>query len=151
MLRVKKLDENAIVPTCSNQGEDLGYDLYALEDTVLLPKDVTKVRTGVAAQFSYIIGNYGLVVKDRSSMASKGIFTGGGVIDAGYRGEIIVILHDIMSRGVPYLIKRGDKIAQMVPIRVYSQPDSDAYSDIQVVEELPNSERGEKGFGSSGV
>lgn len=139
MLKVKKLDERAIVPTVSNPGEDLGYDLYALENTFISQGTPTKVRTGIAAHYE----GHGLLIRDRSSMASKGIVVSGGVVDAGYRGEIVVLLTDRLG-AEGYVVKAGDKIAQMIPLPVKT------HGDIVVVDELPTSSRGDRGFGSSG-
>lgn len=161
MLKVKKLDPRAILPTVANPGEDLGYDLYALEDTILRHGEVTKVRTGIAAwEKNYratLAERYGLILRDRSSMAAKGISVGGGVIDAGYRGEIVVMLtlhnkgciREIEPGGnyrrfaYGYQIKAGDKIAQALPIRVMTD---------QVVEvsDIDVTARGADGFGSTG-
>lgn len=156
MLLVKRLDQRATLPTVAHAGEDLAYDLYALEDVMIKPGNVFPVRTGIAVQHSrnqrvpgdglysadYETFNDGLLIRDRSSMASKGIFTTGGVVDAGYRGEIIVL----MSRQwgyFPYKIEAGNKIAQMIPIPVLT-------GRVQEVDELSEAARGEKGFGSSG-
>lgn len=139
MLKVKKLHPDAIIPTCSRPGEDLAFDLYALEDATLPYSVVQRVRTGVALEME----GFGFLVRDRSSMAfPKGILTCGGVIDRGYRGEMFV---NIISFGIaPYQIKRGDKIAQFIPIR----PET-AVSIVEVPE-LSESDRGAKGYGSSG-
>ncbi len=139
MLKVKKLHPDAILPTCSRPGEDLAFDLFALEDAVLPYSAVQRVRTGVAIEME----GFGFLVRDRSSMAfPKGILTCGGVIDRGYRGEMFV---NIISFGTePYHIKRGDKIAQFIPIR----PET-AVSIVEV-QELSESDRGAKGYGSSG-
>jgi dUTP pyrophosphatase len=143
MLKVKKLHPDAIIPTCSRPGEDLAFDLYALEDATLPYSVVQRVRTGVAVEME----GFGFLVRDRSSMAfPKGILTCGGVIDRGYRGEMFV---NIISLGIvgnfePYQIKRGDKIAQFIPVR----PET-AVSIIEV-QELSESDRGAKGYGSSG-
>jgi dUTP pyrophosphatase len=88
---------------------------------------------------------YGLLIRDRSSMASKGIMVSGGVVDAGYRGEILVLLTDNMRRALPYMIRQGDKIAQLIPIPVTTG------GGTIVQEELPSSKRGVGGFGSTGV
>lgn len=177
MLKVKKLDPKAVAPTVANPGEDLAYDLYALEDTTVRINNVTKVRTGIAV--ACIIGkkSYGLLIRDRSSMAAKGIATTGGVVDSGYRGEVMVLLNFVSPDGIrekhipgqlprlerrqkkdgsytisaggdddmhgEYLIKAGDKIAQMIPVEVLT-------GDVEVVDTLPESVRKEKGFGSSG-
>jgi dUTP pyrophosphatase len=148
MLVVKRLDPRAILPTCAYPGEDLGYDLYALEDT-MVSHSVTKVRTGIAAQhFHYVRGitsqysplaKDGLLIRDRSSMASSGVTVSGGVIDHGYTGEIIVLM---TAHILNYDIKAGDKIAQMIPIPVLTH-------DVIQVDDLLG-ERGDKGFGSTG-
>lgn len=149
MLKVKLLSPSAKAPTVATPGEDLGYDLYASEDATLTLHAVTKVRTGVALQFP---DGYGGIIKDRSSMASKGITTSAGVVDAGYRGEVVVLLTrhfdswvgPSVTPGTPvYHISAGDKIAQIIPVRIETQ-------NVEVVDELSGSARGEKGFGSSG-
>lgn len=156
MLLVKKLDEKAIIPTVSNPGEDLGFDLYALNDTIIISKNTTpcKVKTGISARFvdyhSDRLGGgppmerevFGLLVRDRSSMASKGITVSGGVIDAGYHGELVVMVsnNDVSN----FKINAGDKIAQIIPIPVKTS------CVIKEVESLPESNRLAKGFGSSG-
>lgn len=153
-LNVKKLDPRAKLPTVATPGEDLGYDLYALEDVVLDPRVVTKVRTGIAVEafiHDYLTGDFdpaGLFIRDRSSIASQGIFTHGGVVDAGYRGEIIIVmtLDALTVLGQPFtpaIIKAGAKVAQMIPVPVLT-------GDVVEVVELSPAARGEKGFGSSG-
>lgn len=145
MLKIQKLDPQAKVPTCEHPGEDLAYDLYALTDATLAPGTPVKVRTGIAACFVPASGEpYGLLIRDRSSMASKGIMTAGGVIDAGYRGEILVVMSNLALNGGEHHIHAGDKIAQMIPIPVMTA------ADVQLLAELPPATRGAKGFGSSG-
>jgi dUTP pyrophosphatase len=85
---------------------------------------------------------YGLLLRDRSSMAAKGINVSGGVIDAGYTGELKVLLTNNSTK--TYTIHAGDKIVQMIPMPVKT--------DVNIIEvnELPKSTRSELGFGSSG-
>ena len=144
----KKLHPNAKAPTAAHPGEDLGYDLYCAEPATLHPGRVTLVRTGIAIQFEPA---HGALVRDRSSMSSKGIKTSGGVIDAGYRGEIFVPMTLDMNspsscEGVQsaYLIQAGDKIAQMIPVKPLT------IFEVEEREILTESARGEKRFGSSG-
>jgi dUTP pyrophosphatase len=144
----KKLHENAKAPHVAHPGEDLAYDLFAAEDVTLLPGRVTLVRTGIAIQFE---PPHGAIVKDRSSMAMKGIKTSAGVIDAGYRGEIRVPLTlDVnppqSSDGAQggYTIKTGDKIAQMIPLKPLTT------FEVEGTDLLDETGRGAKGFGSSG-
>ena len=89
VLRVKLLDPEAKAPTVAHPGSDLGFDLYALEDVVLEPGVMVRVRTGIAVEGPE---GYGFVLGDRSSMAARGVTYAGGRIDAGYRGEILVCL-----------------------------------------------------------
>ena len=143
MLRVKLLEENARLPVVAHPGEDLGYDLFALEGALLEPRTTVKMRTGIAVEARHpkTGAPLGLLVRDRSSMAAKGIATTGGVIDAGYRGEILVLMTNLGDAA--FEIKAGEKIAQMIPVPVLT-------GAVETVESLEDSARAEKGFGSSG-
>jgi dUTP pyrophosphatase len=143
MLRVKLLDEKAKLPVVAHPGEDLGYDLFALEDVLLTPRVAVKVRTGIAVEARHPRTDepLGLLVRDRSSMAARGVATTAGVIDAGYRGEILVLMTCLVADTVQ--LKAGEKIAQMIPVPVLT-------GLVQKMETLEESVRAEKGFGSSG-
>jgi dUTP pyrophosphatase len=143
MLRVKKLASGARAPQVAHPGEDLGYDLFALEGARLRARETVKIRTGIAveARDPETGASLGLLVRDRSSMASQGVATTGGVIDAGYRGEILVVMTNLGDRVVE--IAPGEKIAQMVPVPVLT-------GRIEEVETLEESARAARGFGSSG-
>jgi dUTP pyrophosphatase len=143
MLRVKLLEKDARPPVVAHPGEDLGYDLFALEGVALSPRATVKVRTGIAveARDPRSGAPLGLLVRDRSSMASKGLATTGGVIDAGYRGEILVLMTNLGDQAVE--LRAGEKIAQMIPVPVLT-------GAVVVVESLEDSARAGKGFGSSG-
>jgi dUTP pyrophosphatase len=143
MLRVKLLEQAARLPVVAHPGEDLGYDLFALEATLLAPGTTVRVRTGISVEARHPAtgASLGLLVRDRSSMAARGIATTAGVIDAGYRGEIQVLMTNLGQTTVE--LKAGEKIAQMVPVPVLTGP-------VQEVETLQDSARAEKGFGSSG-
>jgi dUTP pyrophosphatase len=143
MLRVKKLEPGARLPNVAHPGEDLGYDVFALEDVLLLSHVAVKVRTGIAveARHPQTGATLGLLVRDRSSMAARGIATTGGVIDAGYRGEILIVMTNLGEAAVE--LKAGEKIAQMVPVPVLT-------GLVEEVASLEISERAAKGFGSSG-
>jgi dUTP pyrophosphatase len=137
------LEAGARVPVVAHPGEDLGYDLFALEGVTLAPRSTVKVRTGIAVEARHP-GNgapLGLLVRDRSSMAARGVATTGGVIDAGYRGEILVVMTNLGDAAVE--LKAGEKIAQMVPVPVLT-------GLVQEVETLGDSVRSTKGFGSTG-
>jgi dUTP pyrophosphatase len=143
MLRVKLLDPGARPPVVAHPGEDLGYDLFSLEAATLAPHATVKVRTGIAVEARHPVSGHplGLLVRDRSSMAAKGVATTAGVIDAGYRGEILILMTNLGS--APVELKAGEKIAQMIPIPVLT-------GVVETVASLEDSARAEKGFGSSG-
>ena len=143
MLRVKFLEEGARLPVVAHPGEDLGYDLFALEAVVLESRATVRVRTGIAVEARHpgTGAPLGLLVRDRSSMAARGIATTGGVIDAGYRGEILVLMTNLSIAAIE--LKAGEKIAQMIPVPVLT-------GTVEEVKTLENSARAYKGFGSSG-
>ena len=143
MLRVKLLEEGARLPVVAHPGEDLGYDVFALEGALLAPQTTVKVRTGIAVEARHPATGaaLGLLVRDRSSMAARGIATTAGVIDAGYRGEILVLMTNLGQ--APVELKAGEKIAQMIPVPILT-------GTIEQVASLEDSSRAEKGFGSSG-
>src|SRR5580658_5861928 len=143
MLLVKLLTEGARVPVVAHPGEDLGYDVFALEAVELWARASMRVKTGIAVQArdpETGVG-LGLLVRDRSSMAARGVAVTGGVIDAGYRGEIQILLTNLTDEAIR--LDAGDKIAQMIPVPVLT-------GAVERVEELGDSSRAEKGFGSSG-
>jgi dUTP pyrophosphatase len=163
MVKVKLLHAEAHPPTVAHAGSDLGYDLYAVEDVVLPPGVPVKVRTGIAVEGP---PGWGFVLGDRSSMAARGVTYAGGRIDAGYRGEILVCLLNVNQPSYSVRIQRdaagsvadvelvctdasvhirkGDKIAQISPFEAQTA------LPVEVVEELSATERGGKGFGSTG-
>jgi dUTP pyrophosphatase len=140
-LRVRRLDPRARLPTRAYPG-DAGLDLYALDDAVLAPGERASIRTGVAVEIPD--GQAGLVLP-RSGLAAKhgiGLVNAPGLIDAGYRGEVRVLLLNT-DRSARFEIAPGDRIAQLVLVRVETP-------EVLEVEELALSERGAGGFGSSG-
>jgi dUTP pyrophosphatase len=143
MLRVRKLDPAARLPVVAHPGEDLGYDVFALESVELASRATVRVRTGIAVEVRHPQTGepLGLLVRDRSSMAAKGLATTGGVIDAGYRGEILILITNLGDQAVK--IGAGEKVAQMIPVPVLT-------GLVREVESLEGSARLEKGFGSSG-
>jgi dUTP pyrophosphatase len=141
-MRVKLLDPKAKAPVVEHPAQDLGYDLFSLEDVTLRCSTVQKVRTGICIEFDEFWGG---LIRDRSSLAAKGVTVSGGVIDSGYRGEIIVLMtYHNESVYKEYEISEGDKIAQIMPLQVHT------WKTIQIVKELTGSTRGIRGFGSSG-
>ena len=137
MLKVKKLSPYAVLPTVAHPGEDIGYDLYSAEDLTLPARNAAGVHTGIAIEFSPPAGG---IVKTRSGMAKKRLMCNAGVIDAGYRGEVIVLMENLADE--PYQIRKGDKIAQLL---------EHPFLAGDVVEgDLTEAARGAKGFGSTG-
>ncbi len=140
-LLVRRLDDRARLPTRAYPG-DAGLDLYALEDAVLEPGERASVRTGIAVEIAE--GEAGLVLP-RSGLAARhgiALVNAPGLIDAGYRGEIRVLLLNT-DREVAFTIAGGDRIAQLVLVKVQTP-------EVVEVEDLAVSERGAGGFGSSG-
>ena len=134
---VKKLEESAILPTRSHP-EDAGMDLYAFESGQIKPGGGIMARTGIA--FSLPLGTVGMIA-DRSSMAKKGLKTAGGIIDAGYRGEVQIVLRNLTSE--PFQFERGERIAQLLIIPILTPT-------VVEVRSLDGTTRGEQGFGSTG-
>lgn len=122
---------------------DAALDLLAREDLTLAPGERAAVPTGVAIALP---SGYAGFVQPRSGRAlheGLGVANTPGLIDSGYRGEIKVVVVNLDTE-VPVRIKRGEKIAQLVVLRV---------EDVQlaVMDRLPPSDRGEGGFGSTGL
>src|SRR5512141_228580 len=109
MLKVKLLSPDATLPTIGHPGEDIGYDLYSSEDVTLAPRSMAGIHTGIAVEFEPRAGG---IIKTRSGMAKKRLMCNAGVIDAGYRGEIVVLMENLGDE--PYSIRKGDKIAQLL-------------------------------------
>jgi dUTP pyrophosphatase len=142
MLRVKLLSPNAKAPTIAHPGEDLGYDLFAAESVTIAPRGHAVVPTGVSIEVTAKDGTpMGALVRDKSSMAARRVITTAGVIDAGYRGEVKIVMENLAD--TPAEIHAGDKLANLIPYPVLTTP-------VEVVEELAESTRGAGGFGSSG-
>ena len=142
-LKIKKLRENAILPTRGTKGS-AGADLYAcIEESVTInPGDLKLIPTGVAialpdsSAVACLYARSGLGVKHGICLAN-----GVGVVDSDYRGEIMVGLCNVS--GKPYTIEPNERIAQMVisPVII---------PELVEVEKLDETDRGEGGFGSTG-
>jgi dUTP pyrophosphatase len=140
-LQIKRLDASLPLPSYARTG-DAGLDLLAAEDVTLGPGDRYAVPTGIALA---IPEGYAGFVHARSGRALReglALVNAPGLIDSGYRGEVKVIVVNL-DPSQKIEIKRAEKIAQLV-----IQPVVQA--DIEVVDELSESERGEGGFGSTG-
>jgi len=142
MLRVKLLSKSAKAPTVAHPGEDLGYDIYAAFMLIIPPRSHAIVATAIAIECTSPAGEpMGALLRDKSSMAARRLVLTGGVIDAGYRGEIKVLMENLSDTA--QVINAGDKIANLIPYPVLT-------GEVQVVEELAESNRKAGGFGSSG-
>ena len=137
MLKVKKLSPDAVLPTVAHPGEDIGYDLYSSED-LTIPARGAAAYTPASRSSSF--RSAGGIVKTRSGLAKKRLMCNAGVIDAGYRGEVIVLMENLGDQ--PYTIRKGDKIAQLLEHPFLAGEVSEG--------ELSDAARGAKGFGSSG-
>lgn len=137
ILEVLKLNPEAKLPTRAHAG-DAGVDLYALNDCKLTSRIPVKIQTGIAMAIPQ--GFVGMIC-DRSSMGAKGIRVLGGIVDAGYRGEVQVLL--ILLSDGEFEIKKGDKIAQMLIMPVN-------LCEVKETKELSNTSRSSGGFGSTG-
>jgi dUTP pyrophosphatase len=132
-----KLGDRAVEPV-QREG-DSGVDLYATHDVTVHCGQRDLVRFGVHFE---IPEGYGGFVFPRSGLASNGFIVHTGVIDSGYRGEVCATLENL-SNGQWWQIKRGDRVAQIVIMAV-------PRVTFDVVHELSDTVRGDKGFGSSG-
>jgi dUTP pyrophosphatase len=139
-LPIRRLRDDAVVPERAYSG-DAGLDLAACERVELPPGERVMVGTGLAVA---IPEGYAGYVQPRSGLAARHgitIVNSPGLVDSGYRGELRVILLNT-DREEPFVVEPGMRIAQLVIVPV---PDVETV----VVDELPESERGVRGFGSS--
>ena len=118
--------------------EAAGFDLYAAEDLSIPPGTSKLVNTGIRIKSPH--GTYGRIAP-RSGLALKGIHVGAGVIDRDYSGLIKILLHN--TSDCDFRVTTGDRIAQLILERIAS-------ADIEIVDKLPTTDRGEAGFGSTG-
>jgi dUTP pyrophosphatase len=141
-LRVRRLDPRAVLPVRAHPG-DAGLDLHALEGGRLAPGERAGVGTGIAVEIPH--GQGGLVLP-RSGLAARhgiALVNAPGLIDAGYRGELRVLLLNT-DRTESFTWSAGDRIAQLVLVGV-------GLGEVMEVAELQESVRGAGGFGSSGA
>jgi dUTP pyrophosphatase len=141
-LAVQRLRQEAVVPERAYPG-DAGLDLAACEQVELAPGERASVGTGLAVA---IPEGYAGFVQPRSGLADRhgiSIVNSPGLIDSGYRGEVKVILLNT-DRSAPFVVEPGMRIAQLVVLPV---PEI----DVAETDELPATERGVRGHGSSGT
>jgi dUTP pyrophosphatase len=138
----KRIDPQAVLPGRAHPG-DAGLDLRSAVDVVVQPGERAMVPTGVAVAIPE--GHAGLVLPRSGLASNRGLTLANapGLIDAGYRGEIVCAVVNLDPRD-PVKVGRGDRIAQLVIVQLPA-------IDPEFVEDLPSSERGEGGFGSTGT
>lgn len=133
-----KLDKGAYMPTRAYE-TDAGLDLYSPVEVDIPPRGSATIDTGVHVELPRNTTGF---LKSRSGLNVKhGIQSGEGVIDVGYTGSIRVKLYNHSNDW--YFVKKGDKISQLVILNILTP-------DLEVVEELDETERGSGGFGSTG-
>ena len=137
-IKVKRIHPEAKLPVYGHPG-DAGLDLFSVADRDLAPGDVFAVPTGV--QVAVPAGHVGLVW-DKSGISLKSVHRLAGVIDAGYRGEVQVVLINLGA--APFAVRKGMKIAQLLvqPVAAVTIVEADSLDDTS---------RGEGGFGSTGL
>ena len=136
-MNVKKLHPNALLPRRAHP-TDSGADLFAVERTVLPPHAITHVHTGVAVELPE---NTSGIIWGKSSVESKGIKAMAGLVDAPYRGELIVCMYNLNDR--EFVFEAGQKVAQLVVLPTI-------YPTFEEAAELSDTSRGSGGFGSTG-
>ena len=138
-MRVKRLTSTATLPMYAHE-DDAGLDLYADKEVTLLPGERLQIPTGIA--LAVPLGHVGLIWDKSGLSHRRGLKTLGGVIDAGYRGEVLVGMVNLGTEAHTFHV--GDKVAQVI-IQLVAHP---VLEEVDIFEET---ERGDKGFGSSGV
>lgn len=137
-IKVKKFHPEAKIPSYAHQG-DAGMDLYSVEDLIIKAGERKIVHTGIGMEYPE---GYCTLIWDKSGMAgNSGIKVMGGVFEPVYKGEYKIILLNTTKQ--EFHIKKGQKIAQILVQPIIK-------AEIQEVQELTESTRGEKGFGSTG-
>lgn len=138
MLKIKRLHKDAKIPHYAHLG-DAGLDLYAADGVTIAPNERAAVSTGIAME---IPDGYVGLIWDKSGLSIKhGLKTLGGVVDSGYRGEVLVGIINLSD--AEYTIQKGEKVAQMIIQKKEN-------IEVKEVSELGETARGEGGFGSTG-
>ena len=134
---IKKNNEQATIPTQATEG-DAGYDLYSLEEVTLAPMARAVVKTGISIAIP--MGFYGRVAPRSGLAVKKGLDVLAGVVDAGYRGDVGVVLINLSSENIT--LEKQSKVAQLIFEKCH---------DVDWIEtaDLSDSERGKGGYGSA--
>lgn len=132
-----KLDSDAIMPTRAHD-TDAGLDLYATQPKKIPARGSAIFDTGVHIEFPPNTAGF---IKSKSGLNVKHNLTSDGVVDVGYTGSICVKLYNNGDK--PYQVERGDKISQLVIVPILTP-------ELELVDELEETDRGSNGFGSTG-
>ena len=141
-IKIKLLDKSLPVPDYAHK-TDAGIDLYSTISCILRPFERKMIPSGIKVSIpegyaGFVLPRSGLAIKNGISLVNSP-----GLIDSGYRGEICVIMINL-DKEMDFTINKGDKICQLVIKKI-------EYANLIEVEELDNSDRGEGGFGSTGI
>ena len=136
-MEVVLMNNNAIIPTRASK-RSAGLDLYSSIDVCIEVGSIKKINTGICVSLPE--NSYGSI-RDKSSLAAKGLLTLGGVIDNDYTGEIIIIMTSLIESTK---IKQGQKTAQLIVSNII-------YPEIKLVKFLKSTERNDKGFGEMDI
>ena len=127
-MEIVLMNDNAIIPTRASR-RSAGLDLYSSIDVCIEVGSIKKINTGICVSLPE---NSSRSIRDKSSLAAKGLLTLGGVIDNDYTGEIIIIMTSLIE---PIKIKQGQIVSNIL------------YPEIKLVKFLKSTERNDKGFG----
>ena len=131
------MNNNAIIPTRASK-RSAGLDLYSSIDICIEVGSIKEINIGICVSLPE--NSYGSI-RDKSSLAAKGLLTLGGVIDNDYTGEIIIVMTSLIE---PIKIKQGKKIAQLIVSNIM-------YLEIKLFKFLKSTERNDKGFGEMDI
>lgn len=138
-VKFQKISEDATIPCYGHLG-DAGLDIFSAENILLKVGARKRVRTGIKMELPK---GYAGLVWDKSGIAfNEGVKTMGGVIDSGYRGEILIVLVNLGKNN--YEIKKGQKIAQLLIQKIEE-------AKIKIADIVGETSRGADGFGSTGL
>ncbi len=137
-LKVRRLDDNSFIPKRGTPYA-AGLDLFSPVDSVLLPSERLLVKLNISIEL--VPGTYGHILPRSGLSLKNGIHIGAGVIDSDYRGNVGVLLFNLSNE--PFVINRGDRIAQLVVKKYECVEPEEVY-------ESTETERGSCGFGSTG-
>ena len=136
-MEIVLMNNNPIIPTRASK-RSAGLDLYSSVDVCIEVGSIKEINTGICVSLPE--NSYGSI-RDKSSLAAKGLLTLGGVIDNDYTGEIIIVMTSLIEL---IKIKQGQKIAQLIVSNIM-------YPKIKLIKFLKSTERNDKGFGEMDI